>query len=1014
MYTLAFNKYLFMAKIIYSIAHKTIWLFAILFLTMNCSKAKNIEELPPYQLEHYTPEDGLPGKSIYILKQGSKGFLWGGTPYGVFQFDGHQFETYTLKDGLVNNAVWYLKATQDSRIWFFSHNPTAAYYDQDKTIKEYRLDSKISNSRIHDAARDDSGNLYIASTDGLYFDNGDTVLQFNASNTKFQSNGIKRLNWYHHSLYCVNNNKIFRVIRNDRNFSIRELKKSIENKVEHFSIFDGNLYAYAGHEVFKVQQDTLQLVTRLPDDEVNMRAFVQTGDFYMFTTQGYGIGVLDSAFNYIGKLSVLENLCPSHMIADRAGNVWVASIEKGLYKIHFTDPSISTYKPNFSFTNISKSLYSNGVYSSTTDGSIWKITKDTTELLFNFPSLMEIRIQDIFSVNDSTLWVCTDKGLHSIKLKNKTKQILLDNGNVYSFQKDVVGHKKGVKLVKTMEKFTSNEWLVAGFRKLFSLKKISKNQYNLKKEFGKRRINCLEMFSAKELMWIGTDKGLYYYQNDTVLKYKLDTLLMDTKVNDIHVQNGVTWIATDGYGVYCLINGNIHQVEEIISGIAYTVEIGPNHEIWVGTNMGVQRIRVHNFQPFQYSSMFYTSDDGLKSNETLDIKYKDSTIWLATKAGISSIDVTKGWGNKTDEVNTYIKEILVNGQKWVGDHLNLKHYQNNIEIDYSAIYTGGQSNIQFRYSVQQMDEDQVQWQNVEARKISLSSLQPGKYKFQVQARLKPESWSSDISSVSFTIHPPFYKTDWFYASSGSVFFLLLGLLYYIRDRQIRKQERQKTHFNQRIAQYELKAIQAQMNPHFVSNVLNAIQSLVLKKELKAANKFLTKFAKMMRLVLESSRNEFVMLEDERELLNTYMELEELRFKDRLSYSINVDEKLIDNDVMIPSFLLQPFVENAIKHGRISEEQEALQVSINFFEQNGQVVCQVIDNGPGFDPAMRNNEEGNDVENKKYPSRGIGLVKEKIEFLNRSGNYDISLSIQNMSQDAGDDSGTFVEISIGLD
>ncbi len=137
-----------------------------------------------------------------------------------------------------------------------------------------------------------------------------------------------------------------------------------------------------------------------------------------------------------------------------------------------------------------------------------------------------------------------------------------------------------------------------------------------------------------------------------------------------------------------------------------------------------------------------------------------------------------------------------------------------------------------------------------------------------------------------------------------------------------------------------------MNPHFIFNSMNSIQSYISGNDSFTAMTYLSKFAQLMRFILENSRKSMVSLEDEISTLTLYMELEKIRFKDKFEFDLKVDPKIIKDSVFVPPMLIQPFVENAIKHGFKNIESKGL-LTVDFQLEIGSMKCTITDDGIGF-------------------------------------------------------------------
>lgn len=236
-------------------------------------------------------------------------------------------------------------------------------------------------------------------------------------------------------------------------------------------------------------------------------------------------------------------------------------------------------------------------------------------------------------------------------------------------------------------------------------------------------------------------------------------------------------------------------------------------------------------------------------------------------------------------------------------------------------------------------------------------------------------------------------------SAIGIIFMAAFVFYIYRYRYKRKEHQLIT----QNLEIEKKLLLMQMNPHFIFNSLNSIHGFITNKETDKAKEYLARFGNLMRLVLESSRKSLVVLEDEVEMLNLYLSLEETRFDGRFRYTINTTG-LNTEEVFIPPMLIQPFAENAVKHGMKHCEDEHGIIAISFCLRNNHVLCVVEDNGPGINGAEK-------TKNQLNGSLGMKLTSERIEMLSSQWIKNLDLKVINISEEDKEKTGTRVEIEM---
>jgi hypothetical protein len=329
--------------------------------------------------------------------------------------------------------------------------------------------------------------------------------------------------------------------------------------------------------------------------------------------------------------------------------------------------------------------------------------------------------------------------------------------------------------------------------------------------------------------------------------------------------------------------------------------------------------------------------DGLLSNKIIDFEVVDKDIWIVQAAGIQKVQFDKiGNSNVAPVLN--LKSISVNEQKInYKEKLDLKYNQNEIEFEFIGKYY--QNTEAMHYEYQLLGQDTT-WKLIPyyENKLKFLSLSPGYYTFNVRAIAK--SAQSKTLSYSFNIRSPFWKTWWFILLS-SLIIIGIGILFLLfRIRNIK----QRLDLEQQLKLSEITALKAQMNPHFVFNCLNSIQALVLQNDVNVAYDYISKFAKLVRSVMHQSGQDLIDIEEEIQTLEIYLDLEKLRFKNDFNYSI---EPKYLSDIEIPPMLIQPFIENALKHGLL-HKVGSKRLTIQFELAEEVLLCTIIDNGIGRD------------------------------------------------------------------
>jgi LytS/YehU family sensor histidine kinase len=220
---------------------------------------------------------------------------------------------------------------------------------------------------------------------------------------------------------------------------------------------------------------------------------------------------------------------------------------------------------------------------------------------------------------------------------------------------------------------------------------------------------------------------------------------------------------------------------------------------------------------------------------------------------------------------------------------------------------------------------------------------------------------------------------------------------------IYRNSKEKRRANELLA---LKSLRSQMNPHFIFNALNSVNSFISKNDERSANKFLSEFSKLMRMVLENSHEDFVSLTQELAVIQLYVKLEHYRFRDKFDYTYNLDDTIDAEHYDIPPMLIQPFIENAVWHG-LRYKEEFGKMSVDIYEENRCIIVEIKDDGIG-----RAKSKNLKTKNQNQQSKGLKNTEERLKLINKLYKKNYHLSISDL--DTGPpDPGTHVKLLLPL-
>jgi len=503
---------------------------------------------------------------------------------------------------------------------------------------------------------------------------------------------------------------------------------------------------------------------------------------------------------------------------------------------------------------------------------------------------------------------------------------------------------------------------------------------------------------SNDKIWIGTNEGVRIYENESITSPFSENKYLSSSITCMErLNNEVFLIGTKSNGVLVIKNDTVFDVinkdEGLMSNLIRKIHVDNQNTIWVGTQKGISRLNyvgANNQEIFNISTAH-----GLVSGEVIDVcPYRDM-IFVATPKGLVEFDRTQ-INNNTIPPPIYIASLTINEKARIITGNNQFNYkENNINLSYVGLNYRSLGEVEYQYRMLGID---TTWVSTKTRDVRYPALQPGEYTFEVKAKNEDGIWS-EPTGLPFTINPPFWLTWWFILLEVVAGALLIYLFFKYRIKQLTK----KSELEKRMIELELKALRSQMNPHFIFNTLNSIQHYIVDNDFRSTNKYLTKFAKLIRTVLNLSEKNVITIQEEVDMLKLYMDLERMRFEKAFDYELEIGEEVdLDYDE-IPSMLIQPYIENAIWHGLMNKKEKGLiKIGINLKENY--LCCRVLDNGIGRKKAA----EIKAKRNIKRKSVGMTITKERLELIN---NNDVSVDIVDLEDEKGNALGTQVDIKI---
>lgn len=963
--------------------YKNIFIFLFVFISPVLSKAQD------YSYVHYDVQNGMAGANVYAIYQDKQKFLWFGTETGVSRFDGTHFKNFTTNDGLPDNEILEIYGDEEGRVWFIPFKKTICYYYKGKMYNQQN-DSLLKKLKFYSSAinvcQDRYKNLWIALEKGLYLVSPNGEIHF------------------YNKINGVQLNKFIFLGLSDKKEIILEWENKIYTyKVGKF-IFLYNIDFPPGYRNFLNIHIAGDFIIWRSNKTTACAVSISTGQMHCFnypentlrfSTPGNGTIAINTSNGCIiynpakrkTETGFLKNVAVSKAFIDHEGSWWFTTLGEGVYQLLSTE--IKNFKPWKEGTN-------QEIYSVARVGNKLVMGTNFSELLYtaDFIKTKKIvlptslkqkynRVHRLLVTPGGELVCGTDEILAVLDNKLRLKQSTISNAVKYLYLSDN----------DTLYIATSNE-----------LNRASIKNIAVKEDLWHERTTAVCRY--KKTIFVGTLDGLYHLppKNTPVFMGEYDTLFAK-RISSMVISSDTTlWVGTYDGGLISLKNAKIINTITVKEGL--TSNICRNlfiHDdvLWVSTDKGVTRI---DLKTKPYSITPFTKNDGLLSNQ-INAVYKDNdTVFVASQNGITYFNVKKVIN--TSQCNLEITSVLQSAKELLlnGKYL-FNHKENNFRVEYVGISFKSTGDITYTYKLEGLD---TSWKTTKETSLNFLSLPPGKYTLTLAATNK-FGVKSELKQISFEITPAYYQSTWFYILIllATAVATWLPVSFYNRTR--RKRELKEGENLKRIAELEQMALRAQMNPHFIFNCLNSIQQFVYDKDIQSANRFIGGFAKLIRQTLDNSTRTTISIANEAEYLTNYLALEKLRFENKFDYKIKIDPAIRTDEYKIPVMLLQPYIENSIRHGIRYKKDGNGMIGIEFLLADKELVCTIQDNGIGRKKA----EELKSKQHIEYQSKGMLLTGERVDTINKSLTEKINILVEDLVNENNKAAGTKIIIHFPL-
>ncbi len=900
---------------------------------------------------NYTVEDGLPSNETYAVFEDYLGFIWIGTDHGVARFDGYTFSVFTTDDGLPDNTILDFYEDHENRLWFLTLNGKLGYYFEDKFTLVHTPESHKKSLITGISILPENNQLSVLKkSEYAYAEYTEDGKVISYSSSSIQKDLIEQIE------------NLYNVVKNGKFLTLLEVEGHIVyGDINKIFVYD-SLMQLSNKIEIPLEYGR---ICRLHKN--NKFYYVQTWKGWVFKFSDFNGSTFEIFDSPIGGDFSTE-------YTDRFGGKWVSSLNHGIYYCPNTRISIARCPTsNFFATNGKFNLFVNQKNEFVVFGLDGREIKRMNQSP-SFGHNLAYRMQSLEYQNEKFIAVSDHKGM-----------ILNDDACIVDTQSNE-------KVVGASDMFeTENGSMIACYRNKI---KIGDSLIPI---IGSNRLDCI--LAQRDTIWIGGLNGLFsvsethFKQLDS--NFDQDTLLQN-RITDLEFLGNNLLIATRGAGLIVKSGSNITQIglsNGINSNSIDQIETNGENVAWVSSKAGISAIRFKSFHPLFYEITKLGKADGILRKDIRQMQYFNDTLHILLDKFLLKLSENSK-PKERQQPKVYFTSLRINSKsKKIQSSLNLSHKENSLNFGFTGLYYPNPEGLVYSYSLDNGDS----WTQTENRRISFLNLPKGEYTLLLRC-ITQKGIQSNVEKITFCIAPPYWESWWFY----SAFIILNCCIGFVIFRYRLKQQKLKN----KMIQTELKALRSQMNPHFTFNTLNSIQNFVLKNESRNAVRYISKFAKLMRLILDNSRSEFLTIKQEIRSLELYLDLERVRLKNKFDYKIEVADTIDIETCKIPSIMLQPYVENAIWHG-VSNKKEKGNILVSIFLREDDLICEIVDDGIGRVAAMA-------IKGKietTHTSHGMNIANERSDLINSLSSKQISTEIFDLYDSNGNASGTKVEIII---
>lgn len=960
--------------------------------------------------KNFSTIDGLPNNSVYSIFKDSRGILWAGTANGLSAIQNGTVKNYYTSNGLAHNSCWSIVEDRYHNMWFGSHGGGVTFYDGKKfeiiNQKTGLIHDKIRRLFIHNDFLFIGTEFGISVLDikkhkiilnkkiigcrGLF-----QVMDFVEINSKIYfgtfNDGFWRIDLATKGITLINHRQpdIFSIHKKKDSLFICHsdvVNKAISKISTKDYLSNKDLDIHFGGSVFWNFATDKRGVTYVAGNGINF----STGGIYKI--------INDRIINLNRTFGIDSSEVWSLYYDSESDNLFVGTINKGLFQIDLKE-QIKYYPPSFynklkldvvsiaSIQNQKLLLHKTGLIFINEN----KIKREISNSKFfsfaknSFQTNSQLKKYEYFSsfsktsiksfemkglkVIDSIVYVNSTIGLFEINHDGLIKGYYPYSISAFDFEK-----RNKILFQIAYGRFCTAD----NFRSNTSFKEYQPNNLNNPKE-------AFAILPLGDKYYIASStNGLYEYKKGKFYSYYFNKIWKENELVQAKINDKKELVIANSFGDVFIIDTSknfkiINKIDrkEFIGNSILFLECYKDY-IFIGTEKGLNIYQKGKIR-------FIDQEQGLFAKAFTCSNINGTVLTMGTQNGYFEFDFKDYISAKNTFKRIKVSGIEVNFEtinqnhfKWLNydsSDIVLSYNENTISINFEPQNAEYPNKLEYRYRVVGLtNSNWSKW--TKEKSINLTYLPCGNFRIRLETKDLFLGIISSNDILKIKIEPPFWKTCWFLLGSFALISTIGYVVYMKRIGVIKNQERGKADVQKRLAETKMEALQSQMNPHFIFNAMNSIQNFIIDNNTDDALMYMGEFSKIIRKTLNNSSAQRIALADEIEYLQSYIKLENMRFKNQVTFELIIDEELDLFETQIPPMLIQPFVENVFVHAFDSRSKKPSLI-VSFKQQSNYLFCEIIDNGKGMQ-----------LENlqKLHTSKGIDLARERIALF-QSGNSD---------------------------